>query len=81
MKFMYFIGIVNAILAIVLIYVLALVLRRKGTLTEDHSLTLTRIVTDLCLPAIIFVSLAKQTIRFLDVSGVLDYPANVSSYA
>ncbi|MCK5878452.1 MAG: AEC family transporter [Holophagae bacterium] len=55
-------NLINAILVIVLIYALALYLRRKGTLTEDHSLTLARIVTDLCLPAIIFVSLAKQSI-------------------
>jgi malate permease and related proteins len=54
---------VKAILVIVILYALALYLRRKGTLTEDHSLILARIVTDLCLPAIIFVSLARQTIR------------------
>jgi len=56
-------NLVNAILVIVLIYALAIYLRRIGTLTEEHSLTLARIVTDLCLPAIIFVSLARQTIR------------------
>ena len=56
-------NLVNAILVIVFIYALALFLRRKGTLTEEHSLTLARIVTDLCLPAIIFVSLARQSIR------------------
>lgn len=56
-------SLVNAILVIACIYALALVLRRKGTLKEEHSLTLARIVTDLCLPAIIFVSLAKQTIH------------------
>jgi predicted permease len=55
-------SLVNAILVIVSIYALALFLRRKGTLTEEHSLTLARIVTDLCLPAIIFVSLARQSI-------------------
>ena len=53
-------NLINAILVIVLIYALALYLREKGSLTEDHSLTLARIATDLCLPAIIFVSLAKQ---------------------
>lgn len=52
----------NAILVIVLIYAAALYMRGKGVLTEDHSLTLARIVTDLCLPAIVFVSLAKQSI-------------------
>lgn len=56
-------SLVNAILVIVFIYALALFLRRKGALAEEHSLTLARIVTELCLPAIIFVSLAKQSIR------------------
>ena len=54
---------VKAIMVIVILYALALHLRRKGTLTEEHSLTLARIVTELCLPAMIFVSLARQTIR------------------
>jgi malate permease and related proteins len=53
----------KAIMVIVILYALALHLRRKGTLTEEHSLTLARIVTELCLPAMIFVSLARQTIR------------------
>jgi predicted permease len=53
----------NAILVIVLIYASAIYMRRKGVLTEDHSLTLARIVTDLCLPAIVFVSLAGKSIR------------------
>jgi predicted permease len=56
-------NLVNAILVIVFIYALALYLRQKGTLKEEHSLILARIVTDLCLPAIIFVSLARQSIR------------------
>ena len=64
-------SLVNAILVIALIYALALVLRRKGTLTEDHSLTLARIVTDLCLPAVIFVSLARQTIELHQIEPAL----------
>jgi len=64
-------NLVNAILVIAFIYALALFLRRKGTLTEEHSLTLARIVTDLCLPAIIFVSLAKQSIRLDQVAPAL----------
>ncbi|HET58296.1 MAG TPA: hypothetical protein ENN35_07640 [Deltaproteobacteria bacterium] len=56
-------SLVNAILVIVCIYALAVYLKRKGTLTEDHSLILARIVTDLCLPAVIFVNLAQQTVR------------------
>lgn len=64
-------NLVNAILVIVAIYALALLLRRKGTLTEEHSLTLARIVTDLCLPAIIFVSLARQSIRLDQIAPAL----------
>jgi len=62
---------VKAIIVIVILYALALYLRRKGTLTEDHSLILARIVTDLCLPAIIFVSLARQTIRLDQIAPAL----------
>lgn len=54
---------VNAILVLIIIYVIALVLRRNGTLREEHSLTLARIVTDVFLPAVVFVSLANQTIQ------------------
>lgn len=57
-------SLVDAILIIVFIYAIALLLRRKGVLKEEHSLTLARIVTDVCLPAVIFVSLARQSIRF-----------------
>ena len=64
-------SLVNAILVIVFIYALSLYLRHKGTLTEDHSLTLARIVTDLCLPAIIFVSLAKQSIQLDQLAPAL----------
>jgi len=54
---------VNTILVIVALYGLAVWLRRKGTLKEEHSMTLARIVTDLCLPAIVFSGLATQTIH------------------
>jgi len=64
-------NLINAILVIVCIYALALFLRRKGTLTEEHSLTLARIVTDLCLPAMIFVSLAKHAIRLDQIDPAL----------
>ncbi|MDD3814113.1 MAG: AEC family transporter [Desulfocapsaceae bacterium] len=64
-------SLINAILVIVFIYALAILLRRKGELTEEHSLTLARIVTDLCLPAIIFVSLAKQTIQLDQMAPAL----------
>lgn len=61
----------NAILVIAAIYGLALFLRRNGTLKEEHSLTLSRIVMDVCLPAIIFVSLARQSIRLDQVAPAL----------
>ena len=64
-------SLINAILVMVILYALALYLKRKGTLTEEHSLTLARIVTDLCLPAIIFVSLARQTIRLDQIEPAL----------
>ncbi|MFP4127958.1 MAG: AEC family transporter [Desulfonatronovibrio sp.] len=56
-------SLVNAIIVIVLIYVLAIVLRGRGVLSEEHSLALARIVTDLCLPAMIFVTMAKLSIH------------------
>ncbi len=62
---------VTAVVVIVLIYALAFLLRRRGTLHEDHALTLARLVTDLCLPAMIFVNLASQTIRLDQVVPAL----------
>lgn len=62
---------VKAVIVIVILYALALHLRRKGTLTEEHSLSLARIVTELCLPAMIFVSLAGQTIRLDQLAPAL----------
>ena len=53
----------NAILVIVMIYVIAVILKQKKILKEEHSLTLARIVTDVFLPAVVFVSLAKQSIH------------------
>ena len=41
---------VTAILVIVILYLLAIMMRRRGVLTEGHSLVLARIVTDLCQP-------------------------------
>ena len=46
-----------AILVIVMIYVIAMILKAKSILKEEHSLTLARIVTDLCLPAIMNMQL------------------------
>lgn len=61
-------NLVTAVVVIVILYALALLLRRRGVLTEDHSLVLARIVTDLFLPAIVFVTLAGQSIQ-LDQLG------------
>jgi predicted permease len=54
---------VNAILVIVGIYAIALILKSRAILKEEHSLVLARIVTDVFLPAVVFVSLASQTIH------------------
>lgn len=73
---------IKAILVIVFLFVLAIILRRRKILNEDHSLVLARIVTDLFLPAMIFISLAKQTVEirmlgpavemlFLEISMIL----------
>lgn len=58
----------TAIIVIVILYALAIVLRRRGVLNEGHSLVLARIVTDLFLPAIVFVTLAGKRIQ-LDQLG------------
>jgi predicted permease len=57
-----FLNLAQAIASLVIVYVLALYLRHKGTLKEEHSLTLARIVTDLCLPAVVFVNLASSSV-------------------
>ena len=57
-----FLSLSQAIASLVIVYLLAIYLRSKGTLKEEHSLTLARIVTDLCLPAVVFVNLASSTI-------------------
>ncbi len=62
-----FYNLLKAILVIVVIFLLALLMRKREILTEDHSAVLARIVTDLCLPAIVFVTLAKQTIELSEL--------------
>lgn len=64
-------NLVNAILVMLCLYGLALWLRKKGTLVEAHSLTFARVVTDLCLPAIIFISLAQTTIQWRQIKPAL----------
>ena len=54
----------EAVITIAVFYALAIVMRRRGVLKEEHSVILSRVVTDLCLPAIIFVSLAGKSVRF-----------------
>lgn len=72
----------KAILVIVLLYILAIIMRQRKILNESHSLILARIVTDLLLPAMIFVSLASHSIQleqlgpafemlFLEISCIL----------
>ena len=63
----------NAVSVIIAIFLMAVALKRKGILKEDHSLTLARIVTDVCLPAIVFTGLAGQTIQLskLEPAGTM----------
>ena len=62
---------VSAIAVIVILYALAIFMRRRGVLNEGHSLVLARIVVDLFLPAIVFVTLAGQTIRPQELAPAL----------
>ncbi len=66
-------NLLNAVIVIILLYALALLLRWRGVLKEEHSLVLARIVTDLFLPAIVFVTLAGQSIQLdqLAPAGVM----------
>lgn len=52
----------QAVMSLVAVYLLALWMRRRGVLDADHSMALARIVTDLCLPAVVFVHLARQKV-------------------
>ena len=63
----------RAIAVMVILYGLALLMRRRGVLAEAHSLILARIVTDLFLPAIVFVTLAGKSIKLnqLAPAGVM----------
>jgi len=55
---------ITAIFVIIVLYALAIILRKRKVLNEDHSLVLARIVTDLLLPATIFVSLAGTSVKW-----------------
>lgn len=54
----------NAVLVIVLLYLCAMFMRYKGVAKEEHSLVLAKIVTELCLPAMIFITVANSTFEF-----------------
>jgi malate permease and related proteins len=63
----------SAILSIMVIYFIAVVLKRRGVLEEKHSIILARVVTDVCLPAIVFTGLAAEPIEMkqLEPAGVM----------
>lgn len=66
-----FYHLVKAIVVIIILYALALLMRWRRALNEEHSMVLARIVTDLCLPAMIFVTLARQSIRLHQLAPAL----------
>jgi len=53
----------NAVLVIVLLYLCALYMRYKGFVKEEHSLVLAKLVTELCLPAMIFITVANSAFK------------------
>ena len=61
----------NAVLSIMLIYFIAVMLRRKCILKESHSLTLASLVTDVFLPAIVFTGLAGQSLKIKELEPAL----------
>lgn len=63
---------IKAILVIVLLYFLAIIMRQRKILNESHSLVLAHIVTDLFLPAMIFVSLAKHSIQLKQLDPAIE---------
>ncbi len=66
-----FIRLIQAITSLIVIYLLALRLRKSKVLKEEHSLILARIVTDLSLPAIVFSNLAGKQITSNDLIPAL----------
>ncbi len=57
-----FITLAQSITSLIIVYLLAVKMLKSGVLKEEHSLVLARIVTDLCLPAVVFVNLATQRV-------------------
>ena len=64
-------SLIQAIVVIVILFSLALVMRRSGVLTEEHSQIQARIVTDLFLPAIVFVTLAQRQVHWSQLGPAL----------
>lgn len=61
----------QAVIVTVILYGLALWLRRRGVLAESHALILSHLVTDLFLPATVFVSLAGQSVQLRQLESAL----------
>ncbi|MBI9079263.1 MAG: AEC family transporter [Pseudodesulfovibrio sp.] len=66
-----FVTLTQAIASLVVIYILALYLRHRGILEEGHSLIIARIVTEVCLPAVVFVNLATSSISLESLQPAL----------
>lgn len=66
-----FVRLLQTNLIIVVIYIIAVMMRKRGILDEGHSLILARIVTDLCLPAVIFITMAQQSVELRQLSPAL----------
>ena len=64
-------SLIQAIFVIVILFALALLMRRRGVLAEEHSLVLARVVTDLFLPAIVFVTLAGRQVHLSQMGPAL----------
>lgn len=54
---------ISAVGVTVAIYIIALLLKRLGVLDQDHSMILAKVVTDVCLPAMVFYGLASESIE------------------
>lgn len=68
---MTFTNLLSSIIAILGVYLITLCLRFRGILREEHSGVLARLITDVCLPAMIFTSLASHSIRPRQIQPVL----------
>jgi len=63
---------IKAVLIIILLYALAVIIRQRKILNENHSLILACIVTDVFLPAMIFVSLAKHSVQLKQLGPAIE---------